>query len=116
MQVCNGCKESFEENTLIVTDHFRGETLVQYCDACFLEGARDVFGDKHLKCECGEKMILEQGDEEVLDLAKENEVIFYRCKKVVDARLAEEDDLAEQLEDEHDWIGFYVTQPEGDYE
>ncbi|KQL35267.1 hypothetical protein [Psychrobacillus sp. FJAT-21963] len=116
MSVCNGCQKSFEESLLITTDHFRGEALVQYCDVCFLEGARDGFGDKSLQCECGEKMILDQDDEEVLSLAKDQEVIFYRCKKVVEARLAKNYDLVEQMEDEHEWVGLYVIQPEDDYE
>ena len=116
MPVCHGCQQSFEESALISTDHFRGEDLVRYCYTCFLEGAREGFGDKDLQCECGEKMILDQDDEEVLSLAKDNEVIFYRCKKVVEARLAEKYDLVEQLEDDHEWVGLYVTQPEGDYE
>ena len=116
MSGCSGCHKSFEESLLIATDHFRGEALVQYCDACFLEGARDAFGDKSLQCECGEEMILEQADEEVLSLAKDDEVIFYCCKKVVEARLVGNNDLLEQLEDDHDSVGLYVIQPEGNYE
>lgn len=64
----------------------------------------DGFGDKYLQYECGEKMILDQDEEEeVLSLAKDNEVIFYRCKKVVEARLSEKYDVVEQLGDDHEW-------------
>lgn len=115
MQLCTNCKQSFEENELIETDHFRGEDLKLYCGSCFIKGARDGFGDKELDCHCGEKLVLEQPDEEVLELAKEGDVIFYSCKKIIDARNKGNFDLAEDLSDVHETVGLYVTQSSAEY-
>ncbi|WP_146192993.1 hypothetical protein [Kurthia sibirica] len=101
---------------MIETDHFRGEELKHYCDHCFLEGARTGFHDEELDCHCGEKLVLEQPDAEVLDLAKEGDILFYSCKKIVDARKAGNFELAEALSDIHETVGLYVTQASAEYE
>ncbi|WP_339213944.1 hypothetical protein [Solibacillus sp. FSL W8-0372] len=116
MVVCEKClKESTTE--LISTDHFRGEEIKQYCEDCFFEGLQTAFNDPDLVCNCGVKMVLEVNDkEEIVDIVRENEVIFYACEEIVKARLDMDNNIIEELEQNHDLVGFYITQPEADYE
>ena len=115
MAVCDNCLKEVNEE-LIATDHFRGEAIRHYCENCFYEGAKTAFEDPTLVCNCGEKMVLEINDkEEIVDLARSNEAIFYQCQKLAIANLANNFDLVDELEKTHETVGLYATQPKGDY-
>ncbi|MGH1443811.1 MAG: hypothetical protein ACRAUN_10010 [Exiguobacterium profundum] len=116
MYNCVSCNKQLTEHEIIHTDelgHF-GDPIKQYCDSCFIEGAKIGFHKLEIGCctACQQPLVLQFDKEETASLAREDKTVHYICPQLLEAYQQQNEELIEQLEDVHDQFIFYVIQPD----
>lgn len=118
---CVRCNQLLNEDEVIKTDEIKeyGSEVKNYCAPCFLKYIKNAFNTitEEDNCSiCKSPLVVENDDEELISLAKSDNIVHFVCEKIKNAREQGDEAEVERLEDEgHDWLGLYTiaVDPEG---